>query len=57
MQQHRQTVALRQRQLGAVEMLLARHVQAGDKSIQTDFSHRHQMRVALGLVQGLFQGL
>ena len=56
MQQHRQAVALRERQLGAVEVLLARHVQAGHPSVQADFTHRHQVRVALGLGQGLVQG-
>ena len=55
MQQHGQAVALRQRQLGTVKMLLARHVQAGHPSVQADFTHRHQVRVALGLGQGLVQ--
>ena len=57
MQQHRQVVLLRQLQLGFVNKLLSRHVQTWHKTIEANFTHRHQTRVVTMAVQSLVQGL
>jgi hypothetical protein len=56
-QDHRQVVLLGQLQLRCVKELLTRHVQAGHKTVQADFTHRHQTRVGAVVCQGLVQGL
>ena len=55
MQEHGQIVLLRQLQLRFVKQLLPRHVQTGHKTIQTDFTHGHQVRVWAVRVQRLLQ--
>ncbi len=57
MQEHGQLQPPGHPQLGLVEPLLARQILAGHEMIQTDFTHRHQARVVVPLVQLLRQDL
>ena len=56
-QDHRQAVAPRQRELLAIEKFLARGVQAGDEIVQADLAHGHQPGVVPRIGQRAVQQL
>ena len=56
-QDHRQAVAARQRELLAIEEFLPRGVQAGHEIIQADLAHRHQPRIVPRIGQRAVQKL